>query len=88
MMVFVFKSQYLRFAKVIRTASEPVLKTVGTMMNRMGIDTSLWRLNKYSIELNVGYYIILEFQFTYFDFSNKILYKIRSYNKAYFRNIF
>lgn len=32
------------YAKVIRAASEPVLKTVGTVMSRMGIDTSLWRL--------------------------------------------
>ncbi len=31
------------YANVIRTAPEPVLKTVGTVMNRMGIDTSLWR---------------------------------------------
>ena len=33
-----------KLAKVIRTAPEPVLKTVCTVMNRMGIDTSLWRL--------------------------------------------
>lgn len=31
------------FAEVIRTASEPVLKTVGMIMNYMGIDTSLQR---------------------------------------------
>ena len=37
-------SPILIYAKVIRTAPEPVLKTVGTVMNRMGIDTSLWRL--------------------------------------------
>lgn len=53
MEAFRFKYKYLPFAGVIRTASEPVLKTVGTMMNRMGIDTSLWRLNKHSIGENL-----------------------------------
>lgn len=36
----VWYSTFIIYAKRLRTASEPVLKTVGTMMNRMGIDTS------------------------------------------------
>lgn len=34
-------------AKVFKTALEPALKAVGTVMNRMGIDTSLWRCTKH-----------------------------------------
>lgn len=37
-----FDYSALRFAKVIMTAHEPVLKTVSTVKG-MGIDTSLWR---------------------------------------------